>query len=188
MNFKNGASSTASVDNLDVDTKTTLLHYGLLLYAGQQLLWINTQQLLIKESQEEKNSSIQGNDKLKKLPTWYTEVKPFNLPNDITMPHARSQFLQYKIMKVLYWKTKILLILHGPFFIPNLENIMSVRIHLLCDLSFKMILSLLQSLSISLMFLFKLLTFWIPDKQQLLTLTNLCTQLQKEFNGINLRW
>ena len=36
------------------------------------------------------------------------------------------------------------------------------------------------------MFSSNLLTFSIPDKQQLLALTNFCKHLRKQFNGMNL--
>ena len=83
MNLKKGVFSTASVDNIDVDTKATLSTTSLHGTAAS----LNQHPTTPNEGQSrEKNSLNQRNDKLKNLPTWYIEVKPFHLPNDITMP------------------------------------------------------------------------------------------------------
>ena len=82
MNFENGVSSTASVDNKDLKTKARLLTTSLQ-ETSASLNQLST--TLNKGESREKYSSIQRNDELNKLPTWYTKVKTFHLPNDIIM-------------------------------------------------------------------------------------------------------
>ena len=82
MNFEKGVSSTASVDNKDLKTKARLLTTSLHETSASLNQCSTT---LNKGESREKYSSIQRNDELNKLPTWYTKVKTFHLPNDIIM-------------------------------------------------------------------------------------------------------
>ena len=75
------------IDSIDVGTKTTLLTTSLHWTAAS----LNQHPTTFNQGESKaKNWPIQRNDKLRKLPTWYTKVKPFLLPTDITMSTCKK--------------------------------------------------------------------------------------------------
>ena len=126
------------------------------------------------------------------MPTWYTELKPFHLPNDITILTCKKPVssIQADESTLLEQKNRLQNPSHSSWIVFHSK---SWKYPVCIDTSaiFSILLDdskSLATISISLMFLSKLLTFWIPDKQKLLTLTSLCTYLRKEFYEINLRY
>ena len=157
MNLKKGVFSTASLNNIDVDTSATLLTTSLHGTAAS----LNQQPTTLNQAESrEKNSSIQRNDKLKNLPTWYTEVKPFHLPNDITMLTSKKPVSSIRADKNTLLEDKKWL--QGPSHSSWAVFHFKSREHPVCyDTStiLPILLSLLEPLSISLIFLSKLLNF-----------------------------
>ena len=84
MSLKLGVFSTASVDNIDVEIYSSLSTTSLHGTAAS----INQHPKEHNQGQpREKIMLNQHALKLRRLPDWYTEVKPFHLPNDVSISH-----------------------------------------------------------------------------------------------------
>ena len=84
--LKKGIFSTASIDNIDIDTTaalcTTSLH-GTAASINQHPTEIN------QGTQREVPVILKKSESLKELPIWYTEVSPFHLPNEMITPEFK---------------------------------------------------------------------------------------------------
>ena len=86
--LKMGIFSTASIDNIDIDTTAALCTTSLHGTAAS----INQHPTGINQGTPREVPAIQKkkSESLKDLPTWYTEVSPFHLTNEITTPEFKK--------------------------------------------------------------------------------------------------
>ena len=87
MRLKIGLFSTASIDNIDVSTKSSTSFTSLHGTAGS----IN--QHVSNGNEGEAKSipeSLPNDHKLKKLPDWYTEIPPAYMPSDTSIPKSKK--------------------------------------------------------------------------------------------------
>ena len=83
MNLKLGVFSTVPVDNIDVDIQSSLSTTSLHDTAAS----INQHPAINNEGQSKERVSLnQSVSKLKRLPDWYIEVRPYHLPSDTPVP------------------------------------------------------------------------------------------------------
>ena len=85
MSLKLGVFSTASVDNIDVEIQSSLSTTSLHGTAAS----INQHPTEHNQGQPREKIMLNQNVlKLRQLPDWYTEIKPFHLPNDVSISHC----------------------------------------------------------------------------------------------------
>ena len=85
MSLKLSVFSAASVDNIDVEIQSPLSATFLHGTAAS----INQHPKEHNEGQPRENITLNQNVlKLRRLPDWYTEIKPFHLPNDVSVSHC----------------------------------------------------------------------------------------------------
>ena len=85
MSLKLGVFSTASVDNIDVEIQSSLSTTSLHGTAAS----INQHPTEHNQGQPREKITLNQNVlKLRRLPDWYTEIKPFHLPNDVSISHC----------------------------------------------------------------------------------------------------
>ena len=84
MRLKLGVFSTASVDNTDVEIQSSLSTTFLHGTAAS----INPHPTEHNQGQPRKKIMLNKNvSKLRQFPDWYTEIKSFHLPNDVSISH-----------------------------------------------------------------------------------------------------
>ena len=82
MSLKLGVFSTASADNIDVEIQSSLSATSLHGTAAS----INQHPIEHNQGQPKEKIMLNQNLlKLRRLPDWYTEIKPFHLPNDVSI-------------------------------------------------------------------------------------------------------
>ena len=85
VSLKLGVFSTASVDNIDVEIQSSLSITSLHGTAAS----INQHPTAHNQGQPREKIMLNQNVlKLRRLPAWYTEIKPFHLPNDVSISHC----------------------------------------------------------------------------------------------------
>ena len=85
MSLKLGVFSTASVDNIDVEIQSSLSTASLHGTAAS----INQHPTEHNQGQPREKIMLNQNVlKLRRLPDWYTEIKPFHLPNHVSISHC----------------------------------------------------------------------------------------------------
>ena len=94
MSLKLGVFSTASVDNIDVERQSSLSTTSLHGTAAS----INQHPTEHNQGQPRKKVMLNQNVlKLRRLPDWYTEIKPFHLPNDVSISHCTKPITSKKV-------------------------------------------------------------------------------------------